>query len=175
MRRRALAFALGAFALAGAAPQPKPTYIDVPPGVRIPVKLDQRLSSQDAASGDAFAFETTATVSVGTLTVATGTRGNGVVEYAVVRHGARSGQLYLSVRGIDLGGGRIIPVALPADSRLAQTSEEHSTGAVPIPVYGKVIVAGGDVSSGNVVLEKGTQFDVVTVSTATPAPLPTMT
>lgn len=156
--RRAVGFAFGALVLAGAAAPvatPKPlVFVDVPAGVRIPVKFDQRISSQDATSGQTFRFETTKEMDVGSLTLPSGTPGQGVIELAESHRGSRGGRLELSADHLELRDGRAIAVALPEDA------------GSPVVAGAVVVLGGGDLGGDNIVLDKNETFVVVTASNA---------
>jgi len=160
-------FAAGApvaFARPAPSPTPLPALVtDAPAGVRIEVRMDQRLSSQDARTGDVFSFETTRDFTVGAHDVKKGARGYGVVELALSRGKNRSGQLDLSARAIDLGNGAALAVALPRD-------ENDKT-----PVYGTVVQLYGNTDDDNVVIDKGYSFAVITTVPETPEPRPAAT
>ena len=178
MNRAALVL-LGAVALAAAAPHPEPSpskapvYLDVRLGVRIEVKLDQQVSTQDNRTGQRFTFETTREFDVGDVVVPRGTRGWGLIEFAEPRAGKdHGGRLSLSVSELDLAGGRAIPVALPTPDSEPHTGSPEHLGGLDVPVFGHVVTLDAD-SSGNVTLHKGETFAVITTSTtATPQPIP---
>jgi hypothetical protein len=166
----------GALALVAATPRPAaspsaaPVYLDVPVGLRFEVKLDQRLSTQDNSTGQHFAFETTQEFMAGDIVVPRGTRGWGLIELSEPRSGKdHGGRLSLSVHSLDLPGGRSIAVALPPADTGPHVGEDKSLGGVP--VFGAVVVLDAD-ESGNVVLNKGETFAVITTSTGTPQPIP---
>jgi hypothetical protein len=152
------------FGAVAAAPAAKPSaapvvYVDVPAGIRIPAKFDERISSQEATTGQSFRFETTMPTEIGDLTIPSGTPGRGSVEFAAARRGEHGGRLEIAVDRLDLRDGRSVAVTLPLESER--------------PVRGAVIVFGGeDLGSENVVLEKGETFVVVTASNASPLPIP---
>jgi len=141
-------------------PSPAPLYVDVPTGVRIQVKMDEYVSSQDAPSGRLFHFETIRDASAGSRKVPKGTHGYGIVEYAVSRNQHNAGRLDVSARLLDLGNGEAIPVALPRDA--------DDT----LPIFGSVVRLEGKDSTENAELSKGEIFVVVTTSAGTPQPLP---
>ena len=166
---------LGAVALVAAAPNPAPSpsapvFLDVPLGVRVEVKLDRRISTQDDRTGERFNFETTRAFTLGDLVVPRGTHGWGQIELAEPRAGKdHGGRLSLSVHSLDLSGGRSIAVALPPLQSDPGSEPDRTTRIVP--VFGAIVVLEAD-PSGNVVLEKGETFVVITTSTGTPPPIP---
>jgi hypothetical protein len=146
--------------------------MDVRRGVRIEVRLDDRLSSQDAATGQKFTFTTTRDFDVGDLVVPRGTKGWGFVELSEPRAGTmHGGRLNVSVRGLLMPGGRAIPVSLPPAGDGPNAQEPERTSIVPIPIFGAIVTLDAD-ASGNVVLPKGETFVVITTSTGTPEPIP---
>jgi hypothetical protein len=175
MRRAALAL-FGAFVITGAAPQPSPSpsaapvFLNVPTGVRLEVKLDRTISTQDDATGEHFTFATTMEFTLGDVVVPRGTHGWGLIELSEPRSGKEhGGRLSLSVHSLDLPGGRSIAIALPPVDTSPHVGEEEGLGGAP--VFGAVVVLDAD-ASGNVVLHKGETFAVITTSTATPPPIP---
>ncbi len=166
----------GALALGAAAPRPAPSptatpaLLDVQSGVRIEVRLDQTISTQDNRTGDRFTFETTREFLVGTLVVPRNTHGRGIIELVEPRSGKdHGGRLSISVESLDLGDGRAIPIALPPVESALHIGDQSDAGGVPR--YGAVVVLDAD-ESGNVVLHKGETFAVITTSTGTPQPIP---
>ena len=140
--------------------------------LRVPARLLERLSSQDAAAGEKFTFETTSQIEIEGVAVPSGTRGVGEVLEAQPARGARAGMLRLAVRELDPPSAAPIPVALAPgalDARL-DPREPALTSASGIAVLG----IGGRPAQTNIVYERGTGFNViVTASAATPAPSPT--
>ena len=136
---------------------------------RIPVKLAQRLSSQDARAGETFGFDTTSSVMVDGAFLASGTHGRGVVVAARSGRGPKPGLLELAARSLDLPDGTTLPVGLEPGQLDRRLSGDARGFAVPIgatPVY-----VGGDRST-NIVYERGTPFVVVAPPPPTPAPSP---
>ncbi len=132
---------------------------------RVPCKLTERLSSQDARSGDRFGFDTTSSVEINRLFLPAGTHGHGFVRVAQAARGSLPGTLTLEARSLDLPDGQEVAVGLEAgqlDRRLARTSGALSAGSGSL-------VAGGPRPT-NVVYEKGTEFTVTSPPPATPAP-----
>lgn len=141
------------------------------PGVEIPVRLTERISSQDAQSGQRFGVETTRDVKVGDIVVPLGTKGHGVVEISQSARGQKPGKLVLSMRSLDLPGGGTISVSF------APTNPPKSNDAKgpPLSLGNGAVAIGGYASAGtNVVYEKGTTFTVTTLvpNTFLPAPEP---
>jgi hypothetical protein len=127
------------------------------PDIQIPVRLTERLSSQDAQNGQRFGVETTREVKIGEIDVPLGTKGHGVVESAQSARGQRAGKLVLSMRSLDLADGRTIPVNFSLED---PPKSEDAKGA-PISLGKGVVTVGGYASYGtNVVYEKGTAFTV---------------
>ncbi len=137
------------------------------PATRVAVRLLDRLSSQDASTGEKFAFETTADTEISGALVRSGTRGVGEVLEAHSARGARPGVLRVAVRELDPAGAPPLAVALAPgalDVRL-DPREPALTAPGGVAVFG----IGGRQPQTNVVYERGTTFDVVVL---VPAPSP---
>jgi hypothetical protein len=138
-------------------------------GVQIPVRLTERLSSQDAQSGQRFGVVTTREVKVGEIDVPLGTKGHGVVESAQPARGQKAGKLVLSMRSLDLADGRTIPV----NFSLADPPKSDDAKGAPISLGKGVVTVGGYASYGtNVVYEKGTAFTVAPLGASDFQPAP---
>jgi len=122
------------------------------------VRLSERISSQEARTGDPFTFETAASVAVAGLYLPAGTHGHGVVVTARAARGAQPGELRLAARTLDLPGGDSLAIALEP-GQLARTLHPES-GGVAAPVAGVAISLGRDRST-NVVFDRGTPFVVL--------------
>ncbi len=147
----ALAWGIAALSLAGARPAPAIEGDYEAAVTRVPCKLTERLSSQDAKSGDRFAFDTTSSSEINRLFLPAGTHGHGFVRRAEAAHGVQPGVLALEARSLDLPDGEEIAVGL-------------EPGQLDRPV------ARSGVREANVVYEKGTTFNVTAPPPATPAP-----
>jgi hypothetical protein len=144
--------------------------VAVPPGIPVPARLTERISSQDAQTGQVFHFETAARVRVGAIDVPERTPGQGVVTQAESARGAKPGKLSLRVVSIDLADGRAIPVGPAPDASPPPAAKRHLI-VVPVPIGGLLLFGVGGQST-NVVLERGTALQIVTASPPTPAPAP---
>jgi hypothetical protein len=134
--------------------------------VHIPVHLTERLSSQDAKTGDTFGFDTSASAEVQGLFLPAGTHGRGVVVLAKPARGPQPGVLTLEVRTLDLPDGKKLAVGLDAgqlDRRIEGDVRQVNGGAANGVPFG----ASRDT---NVVYEKGTAFTVVAPPQPTPEP-----
>ncbi len=152
-------------ALAGGRPAPAVEGDYESASTRVPCKLTERLSSQDARSGDRFGFDTTSSVEINRLFLPAGTHGHGFVLVAQAARGSLPGTLTLEARSLDLPDGEEVPVGLPPgqlDRRLVRTSGALSAGSGSLAVGGP--------HATNVVYEKGTEFTVTSPPPATPAP-----
>jgi hypothetical protein len=131
---------------------------------RIPCKLTERLSSQDARGGDRFAFDTTSSVEVNRLFLPAGTHGHGFVREAQAARGSQPGTLTVEARSLDLPDGQEISVGLEPgqlDRRLQRFGAALPAGSGPL---------GGGTRETNVIYEKGTAFTVTSPPPATPSP-----
>jgi hypothetical protein len=136
---------------------------------RIPVKLSQRISSQDARAGDTFAFETTASVLVDARFLPAGTHGHGIVVAAKAARGPQPGALTLEARSLDPAGGPSIPVGLAPGELARRIAGDVRSFGVPV---GPVPVRVGGDRETNVVYDAGTSFVVIAPPPPTPEPLP---
>lgn len=131
------------------------------PPVLIPVRLTERLSSQDAQSGQRFGVETTRDTKVGDIDVPSGTKGHGVIETAQSARGQKAGKLVLSMRSLDLADGRTIAV----NFSLADPPKSDDAKGAPVSLGKGLVSIGGYATYGtNVVYEKGTPFTVTPYS-----------
>lgn len=167
--------ALGALAVAAAFPAAlaaKPSYIvEVPPGIRIAAKLDERLSSAVSKPGQIFVFETTAATRAGDVEIPAGTLGHGIVADAEPAVGTRPGKLALALVSIDLPDGRDVAVDFASGSRLAGVGEHVKAAVIPVPLPGGLIFLGGGKKPTNFSYPKGAIFTAQTApaSEARPA------
>jgi hypothetical protein len=144
--------------------------IDVPPGVLIEAKLDERISSHDAKVGQTFVFETTSEAHVGDITVPVGTLGHGRVEVAEATVGSRPGKLTLALVSIDLPDGRDIPVGFAPGSAVGGVGKHVKGAIIPIPLPIGVVFVGGGSKPSDVVFPQGTLFTAQTGPASTPLP-----
>lgn len=135
---------------------------------RIPVKLTERLSSQDLKTGDTFGFDTTSSSLVDGAFLPARTHGHGVVLAVRSGHGPQPGVLKLAARNLDAPSGDTIPVALEVGA-LAQELKGDYRDAPGGGGVGAVRL--GALRTTNIVYEKGTSFFVV----APPPPGPQAT
>jgi hypothetical protein len=139
--------------------------------VHIPVHLTERLSSQDAKTGDAFGFDTSSSAEVEGEFLPAGTHGVGMVVFARPARGPQPGVLTLSVRTLDLPDGKKLAVGLDAGQL-----DHHIDGDVRRYPGGTVSGVPFSIGGGretNVVYEKGTAFVVTAPPPPTPDPEPT--
>ena len=150
-----------------------PEGVPTTPPLRVAVRLLDRLSSQDASTGDKFAFETTLATDVNGHEVPSGTRGVGEVLEAHSARGARPGVLRVAVRELDPAGAPPIPVALaPGALDVHLDPREPAIGSGSgVAVLG----VGGRSAQTNVVYERGTGFNVVVTAAPAAAPTPRRT
>jgi hypothetical protein len=139
---------------------------------RIQVRLDERLSSQDAKAGDVFHFDTTSSVMVAGRFYPAETHGHGVVVAARSGRGPQPGRLVVAARSLDPTGAAPVEVGLEP-GELNRTLE-HDVRGFTVPVGTEPIYVGTPRIT-NVVYEKGTLFYVDAPPPATPVPLPEAT
>ncbi len=166
----ALGLALG-LALAAPAGALENTFEMGPGGTPVTVRLTERISSQDATTGQTFGFETTAPVTVDDVRIPAKTPGTGVVVYVRSGRGPQPGKLRLAAIELRLENGKTIPVGLEEQEAgtVSAADSAHAAGlAVPSAVG--TIVLGGITRGNNVVYEKGTRFTLLAPPPATPAP-----
>jgi hypothetical protein len=163
---RAALLAAGAAVLALAASRPAPAVEGEYEAAvaRVPCKLTERISSQDAHSGDRFTFDTTSSVEINQLFLPADTHGHGFVRAAEPARGQHAGTLTLEAVSLDLPDGKQIPVGLEAgqlDRRPARGGRfSAGSGSAAVPA----------VRESNVVYEAGTAFLVD--SPPPPSPVP---
>jgi hypothetical protein len=126
--------------------------------VKIPVRLNERISSQDASAGDTFTFDTTSSAEVDGEFLPAHSHGRGIVVYARAARGPQPGILTLEARTLDLPDGKKLDVGL-------------EPGQLEARIVGDVrSYPGGERTQTNIVYDKGTAFTVVAPPPATPAP-----
>jgi hypothetical protein len=144
----------------------------IPPDVRIPVELTAQITSQTAHVGDTFTFKTTKDETLGTLAVPAGTPGTGRLAIVQAAHDKQNGSLALQADSLQLATGALVWVNIdPSRPPTGHLSDKHTRYyLLPLPIG---IVPGTFQSvSGNMVLDPGTAFRVVTIAPRTaPAPL----
>ncbi len=173
-------------ATAPAAPTGTPAFVAVavPVNVKIPTELTQQVSSLTAHVGDTFAFRTLKDETLGTIVVPAGTPGHGRVAVAAPAHDRAQGQMALQADSLDLPDGRTISVNIDTSKPIrGYLSDKHTHFTVlPIPIGIVPIIRSS--RSGNLVLDPGATFAVLTtlprtvpapLLTASPQPTPTAT
>ncbi|GAC1444585.1 MAG: hypothetical protein NVS3B17_14190 [Vulcanimicrobiaceae bacterium] len=148
--------------------------VRVPEGVRISAALARPLSTLATSVGDTFAFTTTKDATLGGVSVPAGTPGHGRVAVATRARDRVPAAMALQADSIDLPDGRVVSVnidtARPIRGHLATTS----TRVRIIPIIIGVVPVLRTSRSGDLVIDAGTRFDVVTVAPRTvPAALAT--
>jgi len=143
------------------------------PGVHIPVRLTERLSSQEARAGQHFGFEATQDVTVGAVHVPSGTPGDGVVVLAQSGRGRNPGKLELAATVLHLRDGSTVAVGLaPSEAGAKNAYDAPRPGRFALPTVVGTVVFGGVVRDNNVVYEKGTAFTVIAPPPPTAQPAP---
>jgi hypothetical protein len=146
--------------------------VQVPAGVRIPAVLTQMLDSGTAHVGDVFTFKTAKDEKAGDIDVPAGTPGTG--RLAVVRPaaGKTPGSLALQADAIDLPDGRTISVNIDSSQPLKGHLSKTHVIPVIVPVPGGIFPGAIRSQSGDMILDSGAAFTVLTVAPReVPAPL----
>jgi hypothetical protein len=166
-RAAALALLLTAGFAAGALAQ-TPAAPAIPVGVKIPVVLVGTYTSETAHVGDTFQFKTTKDEKLGEVTVPAGTPGHGRLAVVQKAEGKQHGNLSLQADSIDLPDGRTVWVNIDTEKPpTGRLSKRHTTPVV-MPFVGAVV----QTTSGDLVLDSGIPFGVVTIlPRRAPAPL----
>jgi hypothetical protein len=155
-------------------PAPTPAPPLVPVDVRIPVELTTPLTSQTAHVGDPFGFKTTKDEKLGMLEVPAGTPGTGRLASVQPAHDKQNGSLSLQVDSLELATGTLVWVNIdPSRPPTGHYSDKHTHYyLLPLPIG--VVPGIYNSVSGNMVIDAGTGFRVVTIAPRTaPAPLVT--
>ncbi len=145
---------------------PTPYGAVVPSGIKIPVVLVTQINSATFDIGDRFEFKTAKDQKVGTIDVPMGTLGHGRVANVTRADNDHNGSVALQTDSIDLPDGTPIWVDIdPKVSVNGHYADKHTR------FYGLAI---GTDYSGNMVLDPGAKFGVMTIRRrAFPAPLVT--
>jgi hypothetical protein len=156
-------------------PTPAPIHAVVPPpyklGVAIDVTLTQIVTSETAKVGDTFTFQTKSDTKLGDIDVPAGTPGHGRLPIVVPAQGNQNGQLSLQADSIDLPGQTIwVDVDTSMSPRGHYSKTKSRNAIIPLPIG--ILPIHTQSSSGDLVLDAGTAFRVVTIAPRTvPAPL----
>jgi hypothetical protein len=146
----------------------------IPVGVKIPVVLTMQLSSGTAHVGDLFTFKTAKNETLGSVAVPRGTIGSGRVAVVTPAQGKQHGSLALQADSLTLASGETIWVNIdPSAPLTGKLSDKHIRYyVIPLPIG---FVPGAFVTaSGNIVIDSGSPFRVVTIAPRKgPAPLMT--
>jgi hypothetical protein len=144
-----------------------------PGGVVVPVRLTERISSQDAAAGQSFGFETTAQVTIDGVRIPAKTPGTGVVVYVRSGRGPEPGKLRLAAGPLRLSDGATVAVGFEeSEAGTVSAGDTGHVAGVAFPSAAGTIVVGGITRGNNVVYEKGTRFTLIAPPPATPPPEP---
>ncbi len=147
-----------------------------PTNVRIAVELTDRLTSLTAHVGDTFAFKTARDVRLGDLAIPAGSAGHGRIAVVTPAHDRVNGTMALQADSIDLPGGTTVWVNVdPANAIRGHYSDRHTRIAI-VPLLVGIVPTARTRVDGNLILEPGTPFTVVTIAPrSSPAPLVTAT
>jgi hypothetical protein len=172
----ALGFVALAFAPATPAGALDNTFETGPGGVVIPIRLTERISSQEAATGQRFGYETTAAVDVDGVRIPAKTPGVGVVAYARSGRGPEPGKLRLAATELHLANGKTLAVGFEeSEAGTVSAADSAHAAGLSMPSSIGTVVVGGIARGNNVVYEKGTRFTVLAPPPATPPPDPQAT
>lgn len=164
---------LPAFACVGPVTAAENAFDMGPGGVLIEVRLTERISSQDALSGQTFGFETTAAVSVDGTRIPAHTPGTGVVAFARSGRGPQPGKLRLAATGLRLANGKTLAVGLrESEAGTVSAADTAHAAGLSVPSSIGTVVVGGITRGNNVVYEKGARFTLIAPPPATPQPEP---
>jgi hypothetical protein len=146
VQRSSLIAVLAATALgiaAGSASQTSASPVPYATGFSIDVVLTQKVDTQTAQVGDSFTFATKADVNLGSPDGPAGTPGRGRFAVVVPASGNKNGRISLQADSIDLPHGPTIWVNIdPSVTPVGRFSNR---------------------SSGDIVLDSGTEFRVITI------------
>ncbi len=146
----------------------------VPADVRIPVEVTEQITSQSAHVGDTFLFKTTKDEKLGDVVVPSGSPGHGRIAVVTPAQDRQNGTMALQADSIDLPGGRTIWVNVDNSKAMrGHLSDRHTHyKVVPLPIG--IVPISKTVVNGNMVVEPGTPFLVLTtLPRLSPAPLVT--
>ncbi|GAC1545774.1 MAG: hypothetical protein NVS3B16_15570 [Vulcanimicrobiaceae bacterium] len=134
----------------------------VPVNVRIPVELTSQLTSLTAHVGDTFGFKTSKDQRLGDVMIPAGSAGHGRVAAVVPAKPKQNGSMALQADSIDLADGRTVWVNIDGSKPLrGHLSDRHRHVSV-FPIIIGIVPIVKTKTDGNMVLEAGTHFAVVT-------------
>ncbi len=143
------------------------------PGVRIPVRLSERLTSQEATPGQHFGFETTIEAIVNGVDIPSGSPGDGIVVVAQSGRGRNPGKLQVAAIDVRPHGGKPIAVGLaPNQARTKDASDAPHARTLTVPTVVGTLVFGDITRDTNVVYEEGMRFIVIAPPPPTVLPQP---
>ena len=173
MRRFSFAASACAFALAGSTIAAfAAEAVAVPLNVKIAVVLTQQIDSGSARVGETFGFKTQQDLKLGDLDLPAGTPGTGRLAIVQPAAGKMNGNLALQADSIELPDGRSISVNIDPTVRPQGHLTKHRTIPLVIPIPGAFIPGAIQRNAGDIVLDPGAKFQVVTVvPRRLPAPL----
>jgi hypothetical protein len=172
MRRFKYAAACAAFACASVVSAALAENIQVPIGVKVQAALAQKIDSGTARVGDTFSFKTTKDAQLGDIDVPVGTLGSGRLAVVTAATGKAHGSLALQADSIELADGRSISVNIDSSQPLKGRLSKKRTIPFIVPLPGVIVPGAVRTTSGDLILDPGTAFQVVTVAPRrVPAPL----
>ncbi|MDQ2909166.1 MAG: hypothetical protein M3R44_07440 [Candidatus Eremiobacteraeota bacterium] len=136
---------------------------NVPLGVKIPTALSATVSSQTAHRGDPFTFTTTKDENLGGVDVPQGTPGVGrIADVSKARKG-HNGSVSLQADMLQLSGGRTIWVNIAPSALRGHYANKHVFPYI-LPIPPLILPGAVFTRTGDLILDKGTTFDVVTIA-----------
>lgn len=168
--------AVVAFAVASNAGTASGATLTVPVDVAIPVVLTAAVTSSTAHVGDAFDFKTAKDEKLGAIVVPAGSPGHGRLAVATPAGEHRNGSLSLQADTIDLPDGNAVSVNMDVSKPPRGHLSERTTRWRWIPIVVGVVPVVKTRVRGDLILEAGTGFGVITtMPRSVPAPLVTAT
>ncbi|MBD5654110.1 MAG: hypothetical protein IAI50_02885 [Candidatus Eremiobacteraeota bacterium] len=156
----------------------------IPVNVPVPVELTTPITSQTAHVGDPFLFKTTKDEKLGDLEVPAGTPGAGRLAMVEAAHDKHNGSVTLQADKLQLTtSGAIVWVNIDPGKPPTGHYSDKKTRFYLLPLPIGVVPGTFQSVSGNMILDAGTAFRVVTILprtepaplvTATPSPTPSM-
>jgi len=139
----------------------------VPAEARIPVELTQQVTSLTGHVGDVFTFKTVKAQTLGATLVPAGTPGHGRIAVVTPAHATEHGTMSLQADSLDLPDGNTISVNVDTKAPIRGHLSDKHTHFVVVPLLIGIVPIVRTTRSGNLVLDPGTRFSVVTTTPRT--------